>query len=210
MKTRERILRASLTLFNEEGESNVSTVDIADVLDISPGNLYYHFKGKEPIIAELFDQFEREINQVLKAPIKKALAIEDNWVFFYILFEEIYDFRFFYRNITSLTEQYPKLATQFRKLIRSKRQTIASILDTLRKVGFLEMTPEECILLAERCTVHVTYWPSYQELVSPKLTTGEAIHAGVHTLIGQIAPYLPEGRQEFLALIDEFYSNTQE
>mgnify|MGYP006189992069 CR=1 FL=1 len=50
MKTRDRILEVSLLLFNEEGESGLSSVDIANALEISPGNLYYHFKGKDAII----------------------------------------------------------------------------------------------------------------------------------------------------------------
>ena len=98
MKTRERILVTSLLLFNEEGEPNVTTVDISNEMEISPGNLYYHFKGKEAIIEALFLRFEAELSEILHAPLEKALSVEDSWFYLYVVFEEIYNFRFFYRD----------------------------------------------------------------------------------------------------------------
>ena len=77
-KTKQKILRTALALFNNEGESQISSVDIASVMEISPGNLYYHYKGKDEIIVELFADFEQEIRQVLTSPIEKPLAVEDN------------------------------------------------------------------------------------------------------------------------------------
>jgi AcrR family transcriptional regulator len=74
MKTKDRIIVTSLTLFNEEGEANTTTIDIANEMDISPGNLYYHFKGKDEIIGELFQQYETALAETLTAPIEQPLS----------------------------------------------------------------------------------------------------------------------------------------
>ena len=50
MKTRDRIKATAISLFNEKGATNVSTVQISEVMGISPGNLYYYFTNKEHII----------------------------------------------------------------------------------------------------------------------------------------------------------------
>ena len=65
MKTAQRILDTAADLFNERGERNVSASDIALELDISPGNLYYHFKGKDGILSALFLHFYRDIAGML-------------------------------------------------------------------------------------------------------------------------------------------------
>ncbi|KAB0572105.1 TetR/AcrR family transcriptional regulator, partial [Helicobacter pullorum NCTC 12824] len=49
VKTSERIVQTSLELFNQQGERSVSTNHIAAHMEISPGNLYYHFPNKQAI-----------------------------------------------------------------------------------------------------------------------------------------------------------------
>lgn len=204
MKTKDRILQYSLQLFNEEGEQNVTPVDIANVLDISPGNLYYHFKGKDPIIHQLFMDFEEEFKMVLSAPIDKPLELSDNWMYFYILFEEIADFRFFYRNLQSILERYPDLEARFRRLVKLKVKAMASIVKDLNDTGFIEISETEASQMAERFALQLIYWPTYQTLLDSEVSTPISIHRGVFGLISQFTPYVVQGSEEFLDLLVQF------
>jgi AcrR family transcriptional regulator len=66
-RTAERIAEVTLQLFNRFGEPNVSTTLISSELNISPGNLYYHFPSKDALVNQLFDQYESAILGLLDA-----------------------------------------------------------------------------------------------------------------------------------------------
>ncbi|MEM8770679.1 MAG: TetR/AcrR family transcriptional regulator [Pseudomonadota bacterium] len=205
VKTRDRILQVALQLFNEEGEAQVSTVDIAGVLDISPGNLYYHFKGKEAIIEALFDDFEEEIRQVLNAPINRPLAIDDNWIFVYIVFEEINDFRFFYAAMSSILERCPDLRGRFSRLLAMKTNTADAVLKSLEDEGMLDFSPKEREALASRLAAHMTFWLQFAAFQAPEKAGRRLINDGVHSLMMQIAPYVQGDRAAYIALLEEYF-----
>ena len=54
--TRERIVDAADMLFYQRGFEHTSFADIADVVKISRGNFYFHFKTKDRILDAVIDQ----------------------------------------------------------------------------------------------------------------------------------------------------------
>eukprot|EP01036_Dinobryon_divergens_P004509 gene4509-5963_t len=76
-RTAQRIAEVTLELFNRFGEPNVSTTLISSELNISPGNLYYHFRNKDDIVNSIFTQFEGEIERILQVPAGRRSNIED-------------------------------------------------------------------------------------------------------------------------------------
>ncbi len=202
-KTKTRILATALGLFNNEGESLVSAVDVASVMGISPGNLYYHYKGKDEIISALFEDFEEEIRMVLSSPINEPLSLRDNWVYLYIVFEEIYDFRFFYRNMSELLTRIPELRGRFARILALKETTVFSMLSTLEEGGFLSFEDGEKGALAGRIAQHFTFWLQYHDLRHGTAPPKSLIDQGVFTSLIQITPYWKEG-DGYANLLREF------
>lgn len=193
MKTRDRILQVSLLLFNEEGEGQLSSVDVANALEISPGNLYYHFKGKDAIIRALFERFEEEMRIILRGSSGGVASIEDNWVYIYILLEEIYDFRFFYRDLAGLLGRYPDLAGRFRALVAEKRQTILRILDDLAGIGVINIDPRLKPPLTDQIITTLTFWLAGDALSREAHDGPALIHNTVFQVMCLIVPYMGAG-----------------
>jgi len=88
-RTREQILETALAMFNQYRRTVLR--------DGHPGNLYYHYHSKEPILADLFAEFRREIETTLAAPERRLPNAEDCWLFLHLVFEMIWKSRFTYR-----------------------------------------------------------------------------------------------------------------
>ncbi|MDG1825390.1 MAG: TetR/AcrR family transcriptional regulator [Henriciella sp.] len=203
MKTRDRILDVSLSLFNEEGEAAQTAVDIANALDMSPGNLYYHFKGKEPIIEALFDRFEEEMQIILGGSPSAVTSIEDNWVFVYIVLEEIYDFRFFYRNIGDMMERYPAMASRFRRILAMKRKAINEVLGSLEKRDLVHVDKRLRDHLVKQMVATLTFWLSHDLLEGEQRDGPRLIHDTVLQFMLLVVPYMGEaGYEAMVGMLD--------
>ena len=204
MKTRDRILHTSLLLFNVEGEAQQTAVDISNALSISPGNLYYHFKGKDAIIRALFDSFEEEMRVILRGSRGRVTSIEDNWVYIYIILEEVYDFRFFYRNLGVLLDRYPDLAVRFRSLVAEQRMTILSVLGDLAKAGVLTIDPRLKEALTDQIMMTLTFWLEADTLNRKDHDGAELIHRTVFQVMCLIVPYMGETGFDALSRMIEY------
>lgn len=72
LSTKQRILNASVKLFNEYGVDAVRLQQIAEEIGISVGNLAYHYKSKDAIIESVYeqviDEFSHIFRQYLQSP----------------------------------------------------------------------------------------------------------------------------------------------
>ena len=194
-RTRERILDVSLALFNERGAPGVTTNHIADAAEISPGNLYYHFRHKEDIVMALYERYEATLSpRCSAAGSGEDGAVDDLWLLVHLAFEVIHDFRFIHRDLSELTATYPGL-----RPVSSAASTVASsstsaYCQTLAAAGALEASPEEAHALAVNISLVTTYWLNLQALHHAGRrdipTDDDTISRACFQVLSLITPYL--------------------
>ena len=132
---RERIVTASLALFNERGVQNVTTNHIAAHLGISPGNLYYHFRNKEEIIRGIFPAVVEAIDGAIVLPKDREISAEDLGGYHLAGIRALWNFRFFFRDLNDLSIVDPVLAASNRDVLQRLLTSFVTLLERLREQG---------------------------------------------------------------------------
>ncbi|MCW8871704.1 MAG: TetR/AcrR family transcriptional regulator [Xanthomonadales bacterium] len=195
--TRELILETSLGLFNEFGEPNVTTNHIADEADISPGNLYYHFRSKNDIVLELFKRFLVRFQPLIDIPEDVLLQPEDLWIQLHLSFELKSEYRFIYRNMADLTARVPDLERALRGLLQRERKAAWNSLTGLEQAGALQIEKHEKQLLADSILLNLTYWIPFAELTEPgRLDDSQAQVVAIARVLQLVTPWLRQPQQD--------------
>ena len=162
--TRDRILDASLALFNDDGIAAVSTHRIAAELGISPGNLNYHFKTKEQIVAWLFRRFESRVTPFVDAATGVS-ALDDLWLLLHMTFEAVSDYRFVFRDIGTLLGTFPEVGARAQALTERMLVAAQATCNALASAGVIEATGEDVEVLALQLVFTTTCWFTFKRLV---------------------------------------------
>ncbi|EAY27264.1 TetR/AcrR family transcriptional regulator [Microscilla marina] len=117
--TKEKIVQMAIEIFNKKGIKNTTSRDIADALEISRGNLSYHYKCKTDLIEDVYKYiFESKEIEILP----NGLVTLHH---FHALFKQMIDFqdryRFFFLDIIEILRDYPAVGKLYRE--RAHRRT---------------------------------------------------------------------------------------
>jgi AcrR family transcriptional regulator len=214
-RTAQRIAEVTLELFNRFGEPNVSTTVISAELNISPGNLYYHYPSKDALVNQLFDQYEQAILKLLDAA-PDVQDTEDAWFFLHSLFEQIWNYRFLYRDLNNLLSGNRHLETHFQQILERKTLALRWMLESLSTAGLMHIDPDSIETMSASMAVMVTYWLSYEYVRNPRqamepASAGLALTTGAKHVLALLTPYMatPE-LQHHLQTLTAAYSVTAE
>jgi AcrR family transcriptional regulator len=211
-RTAERILEVTLELFNRHGLPNVSTTLISAELNISPGNLYYHYPAKDELVNSLFDRYERALNELLPAA-GDVRNVEDAWLFFHVLFELIWQYRFLYRDLNDLVSTNRRVETHFQFVLKNKSLAVQSLLSGLAGGGAMRIDVKAAVPMATSMVVVLTYWLSYEFVREPRRAlepeaAGNSMMSGAFHVLSLLAPYLEPGQRAHLQALAGNYDKT--
>ena len=161
LSTKTKIKNSAIKLFNSKGSLSISTNHISKDIGISPGNLYYHYKNKEEIIYEIYNDVSKifesynYFEKILTSnnPIEVLHQMHNKYINLFI------EYKFIMRDSTVLMALNPKL-----KLLYSSKQNkrilqIEGILKYLISQDILEKIPNSEIPIRAKLQWFISaYW----------------------------------------------------
>lgn len=201
-------MQNSLELFNQQGERSISTNHIAAHMEISPGNLYYHFPNKQAIIAVLFSEYETLVESFLRPPQGRAATVEDKRFYLQELLTAMWGYRFLHRDLEHLLDNDPELAARYRRFSQRCLIQGSAIYEGFVDAGILRMDKVQIESLTLNAWIILTSWVRFLCTTRENSShlSEQAIKRGVYQVLVLEGGYVTEQAREAVdALYQEFY-----
>ncbi len=207
MKTVDKILEAALRMFNEYGYAQVGVREISRELQISPGNLSYHFPKKEDILFRLMENFSRTNGELYE----RYFSQDPSNVGFLMLMEGIFRNQYQYRGVF-IGNQEVQQALQARKgfdyqtVEERRRAAFTQIFQGLCDKGHLRMDGEDTGFMVSFMTLFGRFWIAEAFLAGQNRREEEMIGHYLGMLAKQLGLFsTEEGRQEIEWFLTHYF-----
>lgn len=194
MNTRERIIEMAIHLFNEQSTGAVSTNHIAGALEMSPGNLYYHFRNKEEIIRAILERMIIRWESLYAFSLEEhAFRLADVQQIVTENFLLLWDYRFFYRGLSILIQRDSVLKERYQQIRRERLANLEALLQQFMNPEMVRSSqiPAPVTNLARLCWLISDYWLPFLE-IDGELALPEVIEQGVALYMQVLRPYMSE------------------
>lgn len=205
--TYNRIIDASLKLFNEEGERNISTNHIASFLGISPGNLYYHFRNKDEIIMQLFKRYSEELLRYLQqaSPPQNTNAIKN---YMFGVYDVMWKYRFLFSDLNAMLSRSAELLGEHNDFTRVQvSPLLLDMLQQLTDIGLIQTDEIARKDMAVNIWLITKYWCDYDSALYERKLTEASKFRGTYQTLSLLRPYVCLAyREDFNQMMAELIS----
>lgn len=209
MKLKEKIFQRAVELFNERGVANVSPNQIAASLEISSGNLTYHYKTKAILIKTIYERMHADSEDYLD--LEGYLTLDDfrKSMLKFQQFQEKYCF--FLQDMVFIIRNYPEVGKLYEASNVMRLKKGRKLFDYF--VATERMIPETKGINYDYLVHNVwmvgAFWPAQDKF----LTTANQLQKPsnmVEMTWYMILPYLTEkGRTEYFQINETLQLNYQ-
>lgn len=205
--TRTRILVSSLLLFNDNGEPNTTTNEIADAVDISPGNLYYHFRKKSDLVEALLLEFQADARQVLEPPDSRQSSLDDFWVFLHHLLELMTAYRFLLRDMETLMVEYSKIGKALKHFARALAASFELYLHGMANNDVIRLDGNDARLVARNLAVIALFSEKFDVLAGASSVADDTALRIAGSILNVLKPYVPDHAAQHLLELAAYYES---
>jgi len=197
MKTKEKIIHTAIEMFNERGFGRVSLGEISQQLNMSKGNLTYHFKNRGDLLKAIYEKMFTEMEGFVQSQDIPPLALLVKVPLVTQQFTHRY--RFFFANLVTLSQEFPWIALQHQQIVANRLKFATALLHNLVQRG--EFLPEPQPLVFEKLAHLVWMTTTFWHVQYPILPPDHPAHqtkALASTISTIIQPFLsPKGLEEW-------------
>ncbi len=202
-QTKEWILDTACRLFNEHGTAAISTKRIAKEMEISPGNLYYHFKNKEEIILALFDANKDSfIDEWVDQSIPPLQRFRDIARCVVMMWQ---DCRFFKKEMVMLIDNDQQLKHGYQEMTDNIRQKAGALFQDLVEAGCIktqEFSPDVFDSLLTVSMLIANHWLTHLDMNGIELSM-DNLQKGAELVLLVWRPYLTDEALVQLTQLEE-------
>ncbi|MEM9738231.1 MAG: TetR/AcrR family transcriptional regulator [Pseudomonadota bacterium] len=197
IKTKGRILSASLDLFNAFGFERVTTAQLAEAADVLDGTLWYHFKAKKDLPLAHLDVLEARLNDHLESPMATARSEVVDAILG--MFDLLWDFRYLLRDPIAVVQDGEDSRARLKRIYQNVEQRTQDRLHQADALGLIDLDGVDVHSLAVSCFLVGRYWLDYASIrYGEDMDAATFRQMGIAQIVSLIRPYVTEGGNTLL------------
>jgi AcrR family transcriptional regulator len=196
------ILEHARNAFNERGVMNVGIREIARDLELSPGNVSYHFPTKGALIAALVRDIHRDNNAAIAAPDGR-LDFSDVDAIIRAIMRRDLENRWLLLDYVGLLVAVPELRALHDPMQRGREARVAIVVDRLIEARLLDGKLARGALARLRLQVltQIFFWLPSAFVAAPDRDPADSLDAHARAALALLLPYCTSAGRRQLEVV---------